>query len=67
MLLTLLKGLLLAEVAIGAQNAFMIRQSMLRRHLFMTAMKICSNMKPYGKQQVHHMPCLACLQKSCKQ
>lgn len=44
MFLTILKGLGASGsliVAIGAQNAFVIRQGMLRRHLFMTAM-ICS-------------------------
>lgn len=44
MLLALLKGFGTSGsliVAIGAQNAFVIRQGMLRRHLFMTAL-ICS-------------------------
>ena len=44
MLLTLLKGFCTSGsliVAIGAQNAFVIRQGMLRRHLFMTAF-LCS-------------------------
>ncbi len=44
MLLTLLKGFGTSGsliVAIGAQNAFVIRQGMLRRHLFMTAL-VCS-------------------------
>jgi L-lysine exporter family protein LysE/ArgO len=44
MLLTLLKGFGTSGsliVAIGAQNAFVIRQGMLRRHLFMTAL-LCS-------------------------
>lgn len=44
MLLTLLKGFGTSGsliVAIGAQNAFVIRQGLLRRHLFMTAF-LCS-------------------------
>jgi len=44
MLLTLLKGFGASGsliVAIGAQNAFVIRQGILRRHLFMTAL-VCS-------------------------
>lgn len=44
MLLTLLKGFGTSGsliVAIGAQNAFVIRQGMLRRHLFITAF-LCS-------------------------
>ncbi len=44
MFLTLLKGFGTSGsliVAIGAQNAFVIRQGMLRRHLFMTAF-LCS-------------------------
>ena len=44
MFLTLLKGFGTSGsliVAIGAQNAFLIRQGMLRRHLFMTAF-LCS-------------------------
>lgn len=44
MLLTLLKGFGTSGsliVAIGAQNAFVIRQGVLRRHLFMTAL-VCS-------------------------
>ncbi len=44
MILTFVKGLSISGsliVAIGAQNAFVIRQGMLRRHLFLTAI-ICS-------------------------
>lgn len=44
MLLTLLKGFTTGAgliIAIGAQNAFVIRQGFLRRHLFLTAL-LCS-------------------------